>query len=141
VVREWSHDSDDNDDTNLYQDIVRLESPLQPHYVANDDLQSELAVSQTGQSVLRQALPVAPLSILRLLIHLGPQAVRHVNVVNGRMLVIMHVVHGVNTYRDVSVASSIFGGMARGFVEFVSAVVGCSHKRAMSEVGNSPGPG
>jgi hypothetical protein len=86
VVREWSHDSDDNDDTNRYQEIVRLESPLQPHYVANDDLQSELAVSQTGQSVLRQALPVAPLSILRLLIHLGPQAVRHVNVVNGRML-------------------------------------------------------
>jgi hypothetical protein len=53
----------------------------------------------------------------------------------------MQVVHGVNTYRDVSVASSIFGGMARGFVpeEFVSAVR-CSHKRVISEGGNSPGP-
>jgi hypothetical protein len=56
--------------------------------------------------------------------------------------VIMHVVHGVNTYRDVSVASSIFGGMATGFVpeEFVNAVVGCSHNRVISGVGNSPGP-
>jgi hypothetical protein len=59
-----------------------------------------------------------------------------------RWYVIMHVVHGVNTYRDVSVASSIFGGMATGFVpgEFVSAVVGCSHNRVISGVGNSPGP-
>jgi hypothetical protein len=48
--------------------------------------------------------------------------VKHIgNIKGGTLLidacnrenVIMHVVHGVNTYRDVSVASSIFGGIRK----------------------------
>jgi Reverse transcriptase (RNA-dependent DNA polymerase) len=61
----------------------------------------------------------------------------------NRENVIMHVVSGINTYRDVSVASSIFGGMDEGLVpdEIVSAVIGCSRKAIVPHPGNSHGPG
>jgi hypothetical protein len=48
----------------------------------------------------------------------------------------MHVVLGVNTYRDVSVASTIRVEPE----EFVSAVVGCSHKTVTSVMENGNGP-
>jgi hypothetical protein len=57
--------------------------------------------------------------------------------------VIMHVVLGINTYRDVSVASSIFGGLDEGLVpdDIVSAVIGRRLKDIIPNTENSHGPG
>jgi hypothetical protein len=49
----------------------------------------------------------------------------------------MHVVLGVNTYRDVSVASTI---RVEPDEEFVNAVVGCSHKTVTSVTRSCNGP-
>jgi hypothetical protein len=54
----------------------------------------------------------------------------------NRENVIVHVVHGVKTYREVSVASTI---RVEPDEEFVNAVVGRSHRRVILEGGNSPG--
>lgn len=63
-----------------------FESPLQSYYVANDELAQELAPTANGHSILRTALPVAPLETLAALCHLGPSTLDHVEAVSGRML-------------------------------------------------------
>lgn len=111
-----SSSSSSNDDSNEHSPqeerdyhamILRLDSPLQAHYRPNAALQRELAPTywsssnnsvggesngtaasnnSSSYSVLRRALPVAPASILRALIHVGPAAATQADPATGRLL-------------------------------------------------------